>query len=233
MAKRASKNQIAAKTAAMFELTSIPKSQVSSIPNIEKTIENTKIEIDAKEMEEMHQAELSEAKQLGIEDTTIIESTVNEISNDFSQKLEESQMRYLEAIEDRDRFKNELDIIKKENQSILCENNKLKSDISQLSSDYNCYQVDTSREITNYKIVIDEYQEKISMYEQNQFNYKLEIAGLKDKIKDLERKINDKAIHEQRKTNGSLLANSQQMFMSRPKYNKSIPISKNGYDSWN
>ena len=233
MAKRASKNQIAAKTAAMFELTSIPKSQVSSIPNIEKTIENTKIEIDAKEMEEMHQAELSEAKQLGIEDTTIIESTVNEISNDFSQKLEESQMRYLEAIEDRDRFKNELDIIKKENQSILCENNKLKSDISQLSSDYNCYQVDTSREITNYKIAIDEYQEKISIYEQNQFNYKLEIAGLKDKIKDLERKINDKAIHEQRKTNGSLLGNSQQMFMSRSKYNNPIPISKNGYDSWN
>lgn len=233
MAKRASKNQIAAKTAAMFELTSIPKSQVSSIPNIEKTIENTKIEIDAKEMEEMHQAELSEAKQLGIEDTTIIESTVNEISNDFSQKLEESQMRYLEAIEDRDKFKNELDIVKKENQSILCENNKLKSDISQLSSDYNCYQVDTSREITNYKIAIDEYQEKISMYEQNQFNYKLEIAGLKDKIKDLEQKINDKAIHEQRKTSGSLLGNSQQMFMSRPKYNNPIPISKNGYDSWN
>ena len=75
--------EIVAKTAAMFEVTSTPSEQISSLPNIDEIVDKAVIDATNKELEEMHETEINEAKELGMSDSIIVESTVNEISKDF------------------------------------------------------------------------------------------------------------------------------------------------------
>lgn len=224
-AQTLTKNEIIAQNNAMFKVTSnLSKDNVSSIPSVKEAIQEQETQLKNAEIEKMHVSELSEAKELGLEEENIIiESTPNEISNDFSQKLEESQMRYLEAIEDRDNYKKQIEKLK-------TENSKLKNDLNLLNSEYDCYKTDTSREIVNYKINVESLEEKISTYEQNIFNYKLEIAGLKTEIANLENSI--KESNNDEKKNASSSSRSPLQMYSRPNLANSRP-SNNGYSSWN
>lgn len=216
----------AAEAATMFEVTSMSTEELSAIPSEQKeTLVNDLVEkkIDA-EIEKAHDEEIAEAKELGIEDKVIVESTKNEISKDFENKLEESQARYLEAIDDRKKMEKE--------------NEKLNKKILALSSELDLLKTNSSREITNYKIEISDLNEAINIYKANEINYKAEINALKADLATLEVSLDEanKIINKNRQKPVVVSNNGSNVPMFLTKQN--VPIKKhspstNGYSSWN
>ena len=163
----------------MFEVTSMSSEQISAIPAEQKeTLVNDLVEkkIDA-EIEKAHDEEIAEAKELGMEDKVIVESTKNEISKDFEKQLEECQTRYLEAIDDKKRVEKE--------------NEKLNQQLLSLSSEIDLLKTNSSREIANYKVEISDLNETITIYKANEINYKAEINALKTDLATLEASLDE------------------------------------------
>ena len=217
----------AAEAATMFEVTSMSTEELSAIPSEQKeTLVNDLIEqkIEA-EIEKAHDEEMVEAKELGIEDKIIVESTKNEISKDFENQLEESQARYLEAVDDRKKAEKE--------------NEKLNKKILALSSELDLLKTNSSREITNYKIEISDLNEAINIYKANEINYKAEINALKADLATLESSLEE--------ANKIINKNGQKQLIQKVQPNRSVPMflpkgngpakkrppSTNGYSSWN
>lgn len=217
----------AAEAATMFEVTSMSTEELSAIPSEQKeTLVNDLIEqkIEA-EIEKAHDEEIAEAKELGIEDKVIVESTNNEISKDFENQLEESQARYLEAVDDRKKAEKE--------------NEKLNKKILALSSELDLLKTNSSREITNYKIEISDLNEAINIYKANEINYKAEINALKADLATLESSLDE--------ANKIINKNGQKQLIQKVQPNRSVPMflpkgngpakkrppSTNGYSSWN
>ena len=221
------KRNRAAEAATMFEVTSMSTEELSAIPSEQKeTLVNDLIEqkIEA-EIEKAHDEEMVEAKELGIEDKIIVESTKNEISKDFENQLEESQARYLEAVDDRKKAEKE--------------NEKLNKKILALSSELDLLKTNSSREITNYKIEISDLNEAINIYKANEINYKAEINALKADLATLESSLEE--------ANKIINKNGQKQLIQKVQPNRSVPMflpkgngpakkrppSTNGYSSWN
>ena len=217
----------AAEAATMFEVTSMSSEQISAIPAEQKeTLVNDLIEkkIDA-EIEKAHDEEIAEAKELGIEDKVIVESTKNEISKDLEKQLEECQARYLEAVDDKKKAEKE--------------NEKLNKKILALSSEIDVLKTDTSREISNCKVEIMDLNETIKIYKANEINYKAEINALKTDLATLEASLEEanKIINKGgQKQPGQKVQPNRSVPMFLPKGNgpaKKRPPSTNGYSSWN
>lgn len=217
----------AAEAATMFEVTSMSSEQISAIPAEQKeTLVNDLVEkkIDA-EIEKAHDEEIAEAKELGIEDKVIVESTKNEISKDFEKQLEECQARYLEAVDDKKKAEKE--------------NEKLNKKILALSSEIDVLKTDASREISNCKVEIADLNETIKIYKANEINYKAEISALKTDLATLEASLDE--------ANKIINKNGQKPVIERGRSNRAVPMfltknkqqikkrppSTNGYSSWN
>ena len=216
----------AAEAATMFEVTSMSSEQISAIPAEQKeTLVNDLVEkkIDA-EIEKAHDEEIAEAKELGMEDKVIVESTKNEISKDFEKQLEECQTRYLEAIDDKKRVEKE--------------NEKLNQKLLSLSSEIDLLKTNSSREIANYKVEISDLNETITIYKANEINYKAEINALKTDLATLEASLDEanKIINKngQKPVVAPNSGSNVPMFLTK----QNVPIRKrppstNGYTSWN
>lgn len=223
-AQKKQKNKAAA-AAAMFAMTSMSSEELSTMSDEKKStmLEDFVTEKENEELEKIHKEEEAEAKELGMDDTLIVESTPNEISKDFEQKLEESQTRYLEAVEDKRKAEEELARIKAENIS--------------LSSQLDLLKTDSSREIANYKVEMSDLNEAVSIYKANEINYKAEIASLKSNLHELEIALDEanKIINE---GGGKKVIVQQEQLpkgipMFTPKKNANVAPPSNGYSSWN
>ena len=215
------KRNRAAEAAAMLAVTSMSSEKISAMSNEEKSeLVSDLVQKKAdEELEKQHDEEIAEAKNLGIDETLIIESTKNEISKDFEKKLEESQARYLEAIDDK--------------KKVEAENAKLNKKILELSSQLDLLKTDSSREIANYRIEIDDLNEAVNIYKANEANYKAEIVALKAELAKLEDSLED----------ANKIINGKESKFARPspstnpaplkKKVKGMPTPSNGYDSWN
>lgn len=219
--------EIVAKTAAMFEVTSTPSEQISSLPNIDEIVDKAVIDATNKELEEMHETEINEAKELGMSDSIIVESTVNEISKDFESKIEELQNRYLEATEDKN--------------NLIEENKKLKNTNEELVSKINSITIDNETKIQNllteidkYKNTIQELQRLVTLYTHNESNYKMEIANLRSEISSLKQKINSNMKNNlEQNVNNSKKLNIPIYTQYSPNQKNNFKNSINGYSSWN
>jgi predicted RNase H-like nuclease (RuvC/YqgF family) len=226
--KRQAKKEAIAKTAAMFEVTAMSPEELSAAAKFVEDKSGNELDniIENVELEKKHAEEIEEAKALGLSTDPIIESTNSEIIRDLERKIEESQNRYLEAVEDKNAFK-------QENEQLSKEISSLKKTITSISSEYDCYKTDSSREITNYKINIDDLNEKIEIFERNESNYKLEVAKLKAEITNLEEQLENIPEAKNQK-NESKKSRILPMYSSKSAQNiKSVPPSTNGYSSWN
>ena len=224
----------AAQTAAMFAVTSMSTEELSTAVQKDKNfIENqTKEVIDAK-IEQQHQEETAEAKAIGLTSEPIFESTAHEVAKDLEQKLEESQVRYLELAEEKESLKKKVAELEAENMRLVRENKVSQQTILSLSSDLNVHKIDTSREIADYKITIDDLRESLEVYKYNENNYKLEISNLRDSLSNLERAIKqNSALSKQFVQRGAPLGSESQMFFNSAQARKMNGPS-NGYDAWN
>ena len=221
--KGMSKKEIAAKSAAMFEVTSIPTDNLSAMPDVNAKISAEVKRAEEEEIEKLHEEEAAEAKMLGIEDAVIVESTSNEISKDFEAKLEEAQARYLEAVDDKNKYA-------EENKKLKSKNEELLSAINDISSSFDCYKIDASRDIANYQVEIQDLQEKISIYEHNEENYKIEISNLRTKFASLEQQIEE--YKKNLESKAAYAAAKLRAVMPGP-IAQTKPVQSNGYVSWN
>lgn len=215
------KRNRAAEAAAMLAVTSMSSEKISALGNDEKKslINDLVQQKSDEEIEKQHDVEIAEAKKLGIDDTLVIESTKNEISKDFEKKLEESQVRYLEAVDDKKKAE--------------AENSKLNKKILELSSQLDLLKTDSSREIANYRIEIDDLNEAVSIYKANESNYKAEIAALKSELAKLEDSLEDANRIINRKMPNLNVKNPSTNSPPLKKKTKGMPTPTNGYDSWN
>ena len=233
------------RTAAMFEVTALPKEEMQTA--VEMVLDKPGNPIDNiikdRELEALHETEIAEAKELGIS-TPIVESTQNEILKSLQKDLEESQNRYVELSEEKNKIAKEKEDMKKKISELLKSNDVLSKEnailstkIKELNSDLDLNKTDSSREILDYKIQVEDLEKKISIYEENESNYKFEITKLKAEIANLET-----ALTEQPEAKKRLEKNLRQTVPTKiPMYN-SAPLKKvglknvakeNGYDSWN
>lgn len=215
-----------AEAAAMFAVTSMSSEELSALSGDKSTfVDDMLNKKEEAEIEKAHDEELAEAENLGIKDSVIIEATESEISKDFEKQLEESHMRYLEAIDDKKKLEKE--------------NTDLNKKITVLSSQIDVLKTDSSRAISNYKIEIVDLNEMINIYKANEINYKAEIAALKTDLANLENALNEanKIINKTRekpiRAQQNQSSRSIPMFMQKKEQPKKRPAPSNGYSSWN
>lgn len=237
------KKEAADKTAAMFEVTALSKEELSTQIGLVADKPGNAIEniIEEREKEKAHEAELVEAKELGIEEP-IVESTQNEILKSLQKDLEESQSRYVELSEEKDKILEERNAVakkahelSKQNEVLLKEKEELQKKVDELSSSLDLTKTDSSRELVDCKIQIEDLQKAIEAYEQNESSYKFEITKLKAEIANLEtalteqpeaKKRLEKQLHQQ--TPAKI-----PMYQPAPKPKLPSAARSNGYDSWN
>lgn len=229
MAQR--KRNKAAEAAAMFEITSVSSEDLSGKGvSGEEFVQSVIEQKENDEIEKLHDEELAEAKTLGIEDSLVVEATTNEVSKDFERQLEESRARYLEAIDDKK-------AIEEKNKNLLKEISDLSAKLTVAYSELDCLKTDSSREITNYKIEIEDLNETIRIYKSNESNYKAEIAALKADLGTLEDSLEEanKIINKSKPVDKTPCATSTKVLkpFTLGKNRKPRPGPTNGYSSWN
>lgn len=227
-----------AEAAAMFAVTSMSSEEISAaaIKSDQNFIDSKVKEAQDAELEKIHEEEIAEAKSLGIEDNIIVESTTNEITRDLENKLEESQNRYLELVEEKDKLKEQIELLEKEKNSLLKENKISKQTILTISSDFDLFKTDSSREIANYKIEIDDLKEQLELHKYNEASSKLEVSKLRDEISNLEHFIKKNNLSKQNvppSPSFNMPPNHGGRMYFKPDASKNATAPSNGYTSWN
>lgn len=246
MAKKSSNNQktqqaVIDQTAAMFEVTALPKEELKTAVGLVLDKPGNPIEniIKDKELEAIHDTEIAEAKELGI-DPPIVESTQNEILKTLQKDLEESQNRFAELSEEKERIlKERNDVAKKAHElskqveTLTSEKDDLQKQINELSSNLDLMKTDSTRELVDYKIQIEDMEKKISIYEENESNYKFEITKLKAEIANLETALTEKPEAKKRLEKNLKQTTPARIPMYQPQPQAKSAAKINGYDSWN
>jgi len=232
------------KTAAMFEVTSLPKEELSTRIELVSDKSGNSIEnvIKEREREKEHVQELQEAKELGIEEP-IVESTNNEILQSLQKDLEESRERYIELSEEKNKILEERNSaakkaheLSKQNEILIREKENLQKKIDEISSSLDLTKTDYSRELVDCKIQIEDLQKSIEAYEQNESNYKFEITKLKAEISNLETALTEQPEAKKRLENNLHKPAVQAripMYQTSKKPRIPSASKANGYDSWN
>lgn len=245
--KKTAKKQAIEKTAAMFEVTSMPSEQLSSAAKMVEEKSGNPLDniIENAEIEKRHVEELSEAKELGLETEPVFESTKSEIIKALNTELDSGREEIAKLLEEKDDLLKQLkdavantNEISKNFQDLKKENDKLSKDLLSLSSELDLNKTDMSREIVDYKVTIQDLQEKIDIYERNESNYKFEITKLKAEIANLETELEaEKSKIQKSKQDQAQTFNSNSlgpMFSRRPQQSGlKVPPHQNGYTSWN
>lgn len=236
------------KAAAMFSVTAMPQEELNSELKLVSDQAGNPIEnmLKNKELEKQHEEEIEEAKQLGMENGPIIESTTSEVIKGLQKDLEESQNRYVALSEEKEKLEKSTNDLKKKISELLKSNNDLSKEkeeltkqINELNSKLDVSTTDYSREILDYKIQIEDFQKQISAYEQNESNYKFEITKLKAEIANLETALTEKPEAKKafdNKIHSTSNVSVVPMFISRQQQQrKGIQSASkaNGYESWN
>ena len=250
MAQRIKKleKEAAEKAAAMFNVTSMSQKELSAEALLVSDQKGSIVEnmLKNKELEKQHEEEIAESKKLGLENAPIIESTTGEIIKGLQKDLEENQNRFVELSEEKEKIakekkelENKISDLIAEKDMLSKENSILSKKINELSSELNLNKTDLSRDIVDSKIQIEDLQNQIYIYEQNESNYKFEITKLKAEINNLETALAKKPEAKQRLDN-ALHSNVQQtplpMFVPKEQARRSsLPNAArmNGYESWN
>ena len=232
------------KTAAMFEVTALPKEELSTRIELvsDKSGNAIKNIIEEQEKEKAHKEELQEAKDLGIEEP-IMESTQNEILQSLQKDLEESQSRYVELSEEKDKILKERNEIakkahelSKQVETLTSERDALQKQVEELSSNLDLTKTDTSRELLDCKIQIEDLQKAVEAYEQNESNYKFEITKLKAEIANLETALTEQPEAKKRldkKLHQPVTPTRIPMYQTPKSQKLPSAATANGYDSWN
>lgn len=240
--------EAAAKAAAMFNVTAMSQKELSEEVKLVSDQSGSPIEnmLKNREIEKQHQEELQEAKELGMENEPIQESTTSEIVKGLQKDLEESQNRYVALSEEKEKLEKSTNDLKKKisellksNNDLSKENEELSKKVNELDSEIDVSKTDYSREIIDYKIQIEDLQKQISAYQQNESNYKFEITKLKAEINNLETALTEKP--EAKKAFENKIHSVPQttivpMFTPRTRQkNQGLPNAgkANGYESWN